>query len=95
MESRIAVFRGKEIRKTIYNNEWWFAVTDVTEVLTNTVNSTDYIKKMRNRDEELSKGWGQIVTPLCHRDIRPKAIPEWIEKRMKRILPILRYARNG
>jgi DNA-damage-inducible protein D len=64
MESHIAVFRGKEIRKTIHNNEWWFAVADVTEALTNTVNSTDYIKKMRNRDEELSKGWGQIATPL-------------------------------
>jgi DNA-damage-inducible protein D len=34
------------------------------EVLTNTPNPTDYIKKMRKRDEELSKGWGQFVTPL-------------------------------
>jgi len=64
MESHIAIFRGKEIRKTIHKNEWWFAVGDVVEVLTDTVNSSDYIKKMRNRDEELSKGWGQIVTPL-------------------------------
>ena len=24
METGIAVFRGKEIRKTIHNNEWWF-----------------------------------------------------------------------
>jgi len=24
----------------------------------------DYIKKMKMRDPELSKGWGQIVTPL-------------------------------
>jgi hypothetical protein len=34
------------------------------EALTNTKNAADYIKKMRKRDEELSKGWGQIVTPL-------------------------------
>lgn len=27
-------------------------------------NSKDYITKMRKRDEELAKGWGQIVTPL-------------------------------
>jgi hypothetical protein len=33
-------------------------------VLTDTPNPSDYIKKMRNRDEELSKGWGQFVTPL-------------------------------
>ena len=25
---------------------------------------TDYLKKMRKRDPELYKGWGQIVTPL-------------------------------
>ncbi|MDI6688353.1 MAG: hypothetical protein QME06_09065, partial [Desulfobacterales bacterium] len=24
-ETNMAVFRGKEIRKTIYNNEWWFS----------------------------------------------------------------------
>lgn len=37
---------------------------DVVEVLTDTTNSSDYIKKMRKRDDDLSKGWGQIVTPL-------------------------------
>jgi hypothetical protein len=65
MEIKIAVFRGKEIRKTIQKNEWWFCVSDVVEALTDTPNSTDYIKKMRKRDENLSKGWGQIVTPLA------------------------------
>ena len=33
-------------------------------VWTDSVNPTDYIKKMKKRDPELSKGWGQIVTPL-------------------------------
>ncbi len=33
-------------------------------VLSQTSNVTDYIKKMRQRDAELAKGWGQIVTPL-------------------------------
>ena len=64
METNIAVFKGKEIRKTIHNNEWWFSVGDVVVALTDTINSSDYIKKMRKRDAELSKGWGQIVTPL-------------------------------
>ena len=64
METKIAVFRAKEIRKTIHNNEWWFSVADVVEALTETANSADYIKKMRKRDAELAKGWGQIVTPL-------------------------------
>jgi len=64
MEKSIAVFRGKEIRKTIYNNEWWFVIADVVSVLTDSVNPTGYIKDMRRRDKELSKGWGQIATPL-------------------------------
>jgi len=64
MESHIAVFRGKEIRKTIYNNEWWFAVADVVAVLTDSIDPAGYIKDMRRRDAELSKGWGQIATPL-------------------------------
>jgi DNA-damage-inducible protein D len=62
--TKLDVFEGKQIRKTIHNDEWWFSVADVVEVLTDTPNATDYIKKMRKRDEELSKGWGQIVTPL-------------------------------
>jgi DNA-damage-inducible protein D len=63
-EEHIAIFRGKEIRRVIHKNEWWFVVADVVEALTDTTNVKDYITKMRKRDEELSKGWGQIVTPL-------------------------------
>jgi DNA-damage-inducible protein D len=62
--TKIAVFKGKQVRKTLHNNEWWFSVADVVEALTDTPNSTDYIKKVRKRDAELRKGWGQIVTPL-------------------------------
>ncbi len=62
--TQIALFKGKKIRKTIHNVEWWFVVNDVVEVLTDTSNAKDYVKKMRLRDSELSKGWGQIVTPL-------------------------------
>ncbi|MBZ0157748.1 MAG: Bro-N domain-containing protein [Alphaproteobacteria bacterium] len=64
METNIAVFKGRKIRKALHNNEWWFSVSDVVEALTDTVNATEYIKKMRSRDNELGKGWGQIVTPL-------------------------------
>jgi len=64
METKIAIFKGKKVRRTIHNNEWWFVVNDVLEVLTDTTNVKDYLKKMRSRDPEISKGWGQIVTPL-------------------------------
>lgn len=34
MEKSIAVFKGKEIRRTLHNNEWWFSIVDVVEALT-------------------------------------------------------------
>lgn len=64
MDTKIAIFKGIKVRKTIHKKEWWFVVEDVVYALTDTVNAKDYIKKFRNRDKELSKGWGQIVTPL-------------------------------
>lgn len=33
-EHKLAIFEGKKIRKTIHNNEWWFSIIDVIEVLT-------------------------------------------------------------
>jgi hypothetical protein len=63
-ENHLVVFQEKAIRRTWHNEEWWFAVADVVAILTDSVNPSDYIKKMRLRDNELSQGWGQIVTPL-------------------------------
>lgn len=54
MNTKIAVFKGKEVRKTIHNNEWWFSVADVVEVLTDTNDVRQYLKKMRSRDSELN-----------------------------------------
>jgi len=62
--SRIAIFKGKKIRKTIHNDEWWFVVKDIVIALTDSVNPSEYLKKMRKRDPVLSEGWGQIVPPL-------------------------------
>lgn len=62
--NNIALFKGSEIRRVIHNNEWWFAIVDVIVVLTDSVQPEGYIKDMRRRDEELSKGWVQIATPL-------------------------------
>lgn len=62
--AKIAIFKGQKIRKTIYRNEWWFVIVDVVTALTDSVQPDGYIKDMRRRDPELSKGWGQIATPL-------------------------------
>jgi prophage antirepressor-like protein len=61
--SKIVVFDSKEIRRTLHNDEWWFVVNDIVSALTDSINVQEYVKKMRKRDEELNKGWGQIVTP--------------------------------
>jgi len=65
METGIAVFKGKEIRKTIHNDEWWFSVSDVVEALTDSADPKQYIKRLRQRDKELSSYWGTICTPLA------------------------------
>jgi hypothetical protein len=66
--SKIAVFTGKEIRKTIYNNEWWFSVIDVIEVLTETNRARKYWADLKRKliDEgygEVSEKIGQLKLP--------------------------------
>jgi len=63
-EKRIALFQRQEIRRTIHNNEWWFVITDVVAALTDSANPTDYLNKVRRRDPELAKGYGQFVHTL-------------------------------
>jgi DNA-damage-inducible protein D len=60
----IVLFEGKEIRKVWYKEKWYFVVEDVVSVLVESKNIKDYINKMRQRDPELSKGYGQIVHTL-------------------------------
>lgn len=63
-ETRIAIFKQKEIRKTIYQNEWWFVVEDVVLALIDSSNPKQYIQRMKLRDPELAKGYVQFVHTL-------------------------------
>ena len=52
---QIKLFEEKKIR-SVWDDEkeeWYFSVVDVVEVLTDSTNPTDYLKKMRKRDSEL------------------------------------------
>jgi DNA-damage-inducible protein D len=49
MNTKIALFKGKKIRKTLHKNEWWFSVVDVVEALTDSANPRDYWFKMKIR----------------------------------------------
>ena len=56
METKLKLFNEKTVR-TAWNadeEEWYFSVVDVVEVLTDSANPTDYLKKMRKRDNELA-----------------------------------------
>jgi len=66
MEKHLAIFQGKEIRKTWYKNEWWFVVEDIIFALTESKNPKQYLKDMKRRDENFKEGWGQLATPLEH-----------------------------
>ena len=62
---QIQLFEEKKVR-TVWDDElqeWFFSVTDVVEVLTDSVDVKQYIKKMRKRDPELDARWGTICTP--------------------------------
>src|SRR3989338_5512436 len=62
-ETKIAIFKGKKIRKVIYHNEWWFSVVDVVETLTDSPTPKTYWAKLKDRDKELSQPfpfWEQL-----------------------------------
>ena len=64
--SELILFEQKQVRRVWHDEAWWFVITDVVAALTESVNPSDYLKKLRKRDPLLSeafKGGGQIVPP--------------------------------
>jgi len=65
--TKIAVFKGKEIRKTIHKNEWWFSVVDVVGALTGTDRPrkywSDLKKKLEAEGSEVSEKIGHLKMP--------------------------------
>ncbi len=55
-QNAIKIFEEKKVR-TIWDDQeekWYFSIVDVVSILTDSVNPTDYLKKMRKRDEQLA-----------------------------------------
>lgn len=55
-QNTIKLFEEKKVR-TIWDDKeekWYFSIVDVVGILTDSVNPTDYLKKMRKRDEQLA-----------------------------------------
>lgn len=66
MSNELKLFEDKKIRThwDAEQEEWYFNVTDVVEVLSDSVDAKQYLKKMRKRDPELDSKWGTICTPV-------------------------------
>ena len=62
--SNIKLFESKQIRSTWDEKEqkWFFSVQDVVEVLTDSADVKQYIKRMLSRDAMLKSNWGTICT---------------------------------
>lgn len=54
-QNKIVLFNDKSIRShwNAEQEEWYFSVVDVVAALTDSANPTDYLKKLRKRDEQL------------------------------------------
>ncbi|MCK9272053.1 Bro-N domain-containing protein [Candidatus Gracilibacteria bacterium] len=59
---KIALFEGKEVRKTIYKNEWFFSVVDVVGILSESSDARKYWNKLAER---LRNEGSELVT-ICH-----------------------------
>jgi DNA-damage-inducible protein D len=63
--AKVAIFKGKQVRKVIHNNEWWFSVVDVVQVLTEQTEFQTARKYWNKLKERLSKEGSESVTN-CH-----------------------------
>ena len=66
---KMQLFDNKEIR-TVWDEEkeeWYFSVVDVVAILTDSVNPTDYLKKMRKRDAQLGTYLGTDCPQIAMR----------------------------
>lgn len=53
----LAIFENKKIRKVVYNDEWYFSIVDIVEILTESKDSKDYWYRLKKRlgEEEQSE----------------------------------------
>lgn len=60
----LQLFEAKKVR-SVWDDEkqeWYFSVVDVVEILTDSVDPKQYVKRMKSRDPELNRNWGTICT---------------------------------
>ncbi len=61
MEStKIAVFKGRQIRKTIHDNEWWFSIIDIIEALTGNERPRKYWNDLKKKLIKVKEGYFEV-----------------------------------
>jgi hypothetical protein len=63
--ARVAIFKGKKIRKVVHENEWWFSVVDVVQALTDQADDLTARKYWNKLSQRLKDEGSQLVT-FCH-----------------------------
>ncbi len=62
--AKIAIFKGKQIRKTVFNDEWYFSIVDIVDTLTDSSSPRRYwsdLKKKLIEDEGFDQLYEKIV----------------------------------
>ncbi|MEK6811623.1 MAG: Bro-N domain-containing protein [Nanoarchaeota archaeon] len=65
--NEIILFEEKTVRRVRLHDEWWFVISDIVAVLTDSKDPSQYLKRLRSRDTALNdifKGGVQFVPPL-------------------------------
>jgi prophage antirepressor-like protein len=65
-KSKTQLFQNQNIRAhwDEENEKWFFSAQDIVQILSESNNVKQYIKKMRSRNTELNTNWGTICTTI-------------------------------
>lgn len=68
MDTKLVVFKDKQIRRVLHNNEWWFSIIDVVEALTGNDRPRKYWNDLKKKllqegYVEVSEKIGQLKMP--------------------------------
>jgi hypothetical protein len=89
----LVLFESKQVRR-FYDSEkeiWYFSVVDIVQALTDSINPTDYLKKLRKRDNELGIYLGTNcpqVEMLTHEGKKRKTLGGNVEQILRLIQSI-------
>ena len=56
--TQIAIFKGRKIRKKIHNNQWWFSIIDIIEVLTDSGRPRKYWSDLKSK--LIKEGYNEV-----------------------------------